>query len=154
MLNNSDAGIISFQMPHIEKTWTTKEIFEYFNVSINSNIANSGQIMATVNIMKKNSNSIKLVNLWNKALHDNPLLFTDHYNNQKSYFKENRYDQSPFSIIRKMHNTILLNDETWFVPFGNEDSLKYPFWATRIRDWFMEKENADKNSLENPVLTK
>jgi hypothetical protein len=67
-----------------------------------------------------------------KALYDNPLMFTDHYNNnQESYFKDNRHEQSIFSVIRKMHNPILLEDETWFNTFGNEKSLKYPFWATR-----------------------
>tara|TARA_B100001758_G_C18304522_1_gene554293 strand:+ start:221 stop:937 length:717 start_codon:yes stop_codon:yes gene_type:complete len=134
MLNNSDAGIISFQMDFPEKTYTTKEIFNYFNVDINSEIANSGQIQATVRIMKKNKNLINLINLESKTLYDNPLLFTDHYNNnQESYFKDNRHDQSIFSVIRKMYNPILLTDETYFLPFGNDKSLKYPFWATRKR---------------------
>jgi hypothetical protein len=132
IINKNDSGCISFQMPHIENVWTTKEIFKYFNVENNSNIVNSGQIVGGIQIIKKNLNSIKLVNLWNQTLYDNPLLFTDHYNiNQASYFKDNRHDQSIFSVIRKMHNIILLNDETWFVPFGNDESLKYPFWAIR-----------------------
>jgi hypothetical protein len=90
--------------------------------------------MATIQIIKKNPNSIKLINLWNQVLYDNPLLFTDYYNkNQNLYFRDNRHDQSVFSVIRKMHNPILLNDETWFVQFGSTESLKYPFWATRRR---------------------
>jgi hypothetical protein len=135
MLNNNDEGIISFQMSHLsEKKWTTKEIFTYFGLEPGGEIANRGQVQATTNIMKKNPNSIKCVNLWNETLYNEPLLFTDHYNkNQEYYFKDNRHDQSIFSVIRKMHNPILLEDETWFTPFGNEISLKYPFWATRIR---------------------
>tara|TARA_Y100000385_G_scaffold256105_1_gene282238 strand:+ start:26 stop:250 length:225 start_codon:yes stop_codon:yes gene_type:complete len=71
-----------------------------------------------------------------KTLHANPLLFTDCYNkNQKYPFKDHRHDQSIFSVIRKMSNTILLKDETWFGGrtggFGTGKSKKYPFWATR-----------------------
>jgi hypothetical protein len=132
MLNNSDGGVISFQMSHIEKIWTTKEIFTYFGLEPDGEIANGGQVQATINIMKKNPNSIKCVNLWNETLYNEPLLFTDHYNkNQEYYFKDNRHDQSIFSVIRKMHNPILLNDETYLVQFGCKESLKYPFWATR-----------------------
>jgi hypothetical protein len=121
-------------MDHIEKKWTTSEIFKYFNIEEDSEVKNSGQVMATIQIIKKNTNSIKLINLWNKVLYTNPLLFTDYYNNnQQSYFKDNRHDQSVFSIIRKIHNSIILNNETDFVSYGNEESLKYPFWATRLK---------------------
>jgi len=135
MLQRSDAGIFSFQMGYnLEKVWTVKEIFQHFNLDPDGEIANSGQNMATIQIVKKNSNSIKLVNLWNETLYANPILFTDHYNNaQESYFNENRHDQSVFSVIKKMHNTITLPDQTYFVPFGNAESLEYPFWATRFR---------------------
>tara|TARA_B100001063_G_C16720314_1_gene533156 strand:+ start:727 stop:1443 length:717 start_codon:yes stop_codon:yes gene_type:complete len=135
MLEDRSEGIISFQMTHLpEKLYTVKEIFEYFNVEINGEIANSGQIMATINIMKKNSNSLHIVNTWLHALESNSSLFTDEYNkNQKPYFRDNRHDQSVFSVLRKLNNTILLKDETYF-PFGNKESLKYPFWATRRRN--------------------
>lgn len=90
--------------------------------------------MATINIMKKNSNSLHIVNTWLHALESNSSLFTDEYNkNQKPYFRDNRHDQSVFSVLRKLNNTILLKDETYF-PFGNKESLKYPFWATRRRN--------------------
>jgi hypothetical protein len=134
LLNRSGEGIISFQLPHLEKIWTTKEIFNYFNVNINSEISNSGQILSGIRIMKKTKNLINLINIESKTLHNNPLLFTDYYNkNQENYFKDNRHEQSIFSIIRKMNNPILLNDETYFEPFGNKESLKYPFWAKRLR---------------------
>lgn len=135
MLNNSDEGIISFQTPHPEKKYTIKEIFNYFNISLDSEITNNRHILSTIRIMKKNTNLLHLINIESKTLYDNPLLFTDYYNKkQDPYFKDNRHDQSVFSVIRKMHNPILLDDETWFVPFGNKESLDYPFWATRKRN--------------------
>ena len=55
MLKNSNQCIISFQMSFFpEKKYTTKEVFEYFNLDSNSEIANSGQILDGVLIMKKN----------------------------------------------------------------------------------------------------
>jgi hypothetical protein len=137
MFHNNDSGIISFKMPHIEKFWTSKEIFQYFEIDNNLDIKNSGQIIANTIIIKKNPNSTMLIDLWNQVLLDNPLLFTDYYNtNQESYFKENRHDQSTFSVIIKIHESIaniIEKDESWFSPFGSEESLKYPFWATRLR---------------------
>ena len=137
MLNNSNEGIISFQMRSLlEKIWTTKEIFQYFNVDINGKIANSGQILDGILIMKKNKNVVNITNIWYNVIYNNPLLFTDYYNykNQKSYFKDNRHEQSIFSVIRKIHGSLVLRDETYFVPFGNDISLQYPFWATRKRE--------------------
>jgi len=134
LLKKSDKSIISFQMPHIEKIWTTKEIFNYFDIDLNSKIANTGQILDGILIMKKNKNLIKMNDIWFKVVYDNPLLFTDYYNKkQADFFKDNRHEQSIFSLIRKIHGSIILGDETWFVPFGNKESLKYPFWATRRR---------------------
>jgi hypothetical protein len=128
MLNNSEDGCISFQLKGLlENTFTIKEIFNHFGVIEDDEITKTGQIIAGILILKKNSNSVNLVNLWNKTLCENPLLFTDYYNtNQSSQFRDNRHDQSIFSVIRKMHKTTLLNDETL-------ESLKFPFWATRKR---------------------
>jgi len=132
MLNNSDKGIISFQMPHLEKIWTTREIFNYFNININHEYANSGQILDGILIMKKNKNLNIIIDEWYNVMNIEPLLFTDYYNkNQESYFKDNRHEQSILSLVRKKHGSIILTDETWFTSFGNKESLKYPFWATR-----------------------
>ena len=132
MINNSDKGIISFQMPHIEKKYTTKEIFNYFNIDINSEYANSGQILDGILIMKKNKNLNIIIDEWHNVMYDEPLLFTDHYNKiQESYFIDNRHEQSILSLVRKKHGSIILNDETWFQPFGNAKSQEFPFWATR-----------------------
>jgi hypothetical protein len=141
MLIKSEEGCISFQMTHhIEKKWTTKEIFEHFNIhSDSSDIIESGQIIATVRMFKKNANSINIISAWLNPLYQNPLLFTDHYNKsikniQSDIFVDNRHDQSVLSVVCKLYKTIVLEDETYFSDgFGSENSLKCPFWATRIR---------------------
>jgi hypothetical protein len=141
MLNDDGCdgcGCISFQMPHhAEDKWTTKEIFEYFNIHADSSdIRESGQFIATVRMFKKNANSMNIVSAWLNALYQNPLLFTDHYNknNQSVRFIDNRHDQSVLSVICKLYKTTVLEDETYFEEgFGSEKSLRYPFWKTTLR---------------------
>ena len=143
MLNDDDCGsdgtgCISFQMPHhAEDKWTTKEIFEYFNIHGCSNdIRESGQFIATVRMFKKNANSMNIVSAWLNALYQNPLLFTDHYNgsNQSVRFIDNRHDQSVLSVICKLYMTTVLEDETYFDGnFNSAIAREHPFWAARIR---------------------
>ena len=78
---------------------------------------------------------LKIINLLIKALYDDPLMYTDHYTqNQHPQFKENRHEQSLFSLLRKIHGSIVLDgDESFILPFGGQESMKYPFWASRIK---------------------
>jgi hypothetical protein len=138
MLKNSEEACISFQMPqHIEKKWTTKEIFEYLNIHSDSrDITETGQIIATVRMFKKNSNTKNIVSSWLNVLYYNPLLFTDYYNtdNQCDIFIDNRHDQSVLSVLSKLYNTIIMEDETFFEDgFDGQKARGCPFWATRIR---------------------
>lgn len=144
ILNNSSYGIISFQMTgkknfgslHVERNWTIKEIFDYFEVSLESEIALSGQYLDGILIMKNNDHLKKIIDLWLDCVFNNAKMFTDCYNAmQFEYFKGNRHEQSVFSLIRKIHGSVVIDsNETYVKPFGCEESLKYPFWATRIRN--------------------
>lgn len=134
LLNNSDKCTISFNLPFLEKCWTVKQIFNYFNTTTDGEFANSFQSVSCLIIMKKNKELQQILDEYKQLLDHDPLLITDHYNSgQETFFTENRHDQSIWSMLRKMHDTINLGDETWFEPFGNDESLKYPFWAMRIR---------------------
>jgi hypothetical protein len=134
MLNKTNTGFVSFIMPpYLEKDWATKEIFDYFNVT-NEKIKNSGQLHATVFIIKKCPNSLNIINDYFKTVYNYPELFTDCFNQkQASYFRDNRHGQSILSILRKKHGTVILYDEAWFPKYGEGESLKYPFWGTRIK---------------------
>jgi len=143
MLKNSKYGIMSFQMSgkigpgNLEKEnkWTNSEIFKYLDVSTNGEHANTGQYLGGILVMKKNEHLLKIINLLIKALDDDPLMFTDHYNtNQHPEFNENRHEQSLFSLLRKIHGSVVLDgDESFIVPFGGPESMNYPFWAARIK---------------------
>lgn len=134
-INESEFGMISYQMIHPEKYWTTEQIFEYFKLDKDSPIRESGQYLDGILIMRKCPHVEKLVDLWLKAVYDNALMFTDTYNGQQqAYFRDNRHEQSVFSVIRKLHGSVVIPDETWFDgQFYTGNSLNFPFWATRIR---------------------
>ena len=80
---------------------------------------------------------MEYLNRFDEIIEENPLLCTDEYNNngkQENYFKDNRHEQSVTSILRKkMGSVVIKRDESWCPPFGRGESLKYPFWATRLR---------------------
>ena len=128
ILNNSEHCNLSFIMHHLEKYWTTSQIFNYFDISMNSDIANSGQMMATCIGWKKNNCSFNLINLFFKTIDYDYKLISDAYNkiDQNEYFKDNRHDQSIFSILRKLHGAEILNDET-----ASCDGRYKPFGASR-----------------------
>jgi hypothetical protein len=138
MFENTEYGILSFQMQdQLEKYWTTREIFKYFNCDNDITILETGQYLGGVFIMQKNEHSKKYLQLFKECIEYDKNLITDVYNkngNQYPYFKDNRHDQSITSIIRKQIGSIVIpKDESWIVPFGNDNSLYYPFWATRSK---------------------
>ena len=145
MLENSNYGILSFQMSgnngpgglEKEKYWTIKEVFEYFNVKRDGYIGNSGQYIGGVLIMKKNKHLLQYMEQYMNIIYYKPLLCTDYFNetNQSNDFIDNRHEQSISSILRKIHGSVVIDgDESWMQPFGHGKSLKYPFWACRIRN--------------------
>ena len=133
MLDNSDQGIISFDLTHPENLYTNKACFKYFKYK--NRDRNKGQLLAGILIMKKNDLICKQINLWLKTVYENVNLFTDKLtNNENKNFKFHRHDQSVFSLIRKQFNPLIIKDETFFEDFNSDKARKYPFHATRIGD--------------------
>lgn len=138
MLKESDSGILTFQMhDQLEKWWTTKEIFEYFDLDPDGIEANSGQFVGGVFILRKNKNSEEYIKKLVGITLTQSNLYTDVNNlngRQMVWFKDNRHDQSISSLLRKKHGSIVIPiDESYIVPFGSEKSLIYPFWAKRSK---------------------
>lgn len=137
MLKKSKYGMLSFQMHnHMEKLWTVKEIFTYFKIDRESEIANSGQYLGGILFIKKCQHSVDYIGKMLSILNEDRNLFTDFYNNkdQASYFKDNRHEQSVSSVLRKiMGSEVIPRDETYFEKFGSKKSLSYPIWAMRSK---------------------
>ncbi len=123
MLRYSEFGFISFQLPHLEKEYTTKECFDALRIPNDSEIRDSGQINATALISKKCDHALAVVADFRRVLTLDPLIITDFYNkSQNTFFIDHRHDQSLLSILRKTHGSLLLQDETYFPIFANPKS--------------------------------
>ena len=132
MLENSDTPLLSFQMNHLpEKHYTTDKVFEHFGITFNSKIKNTGQIVGGIQFIRKCEYTKNIIKKWLDTLYQDSNLFTNYYKCTREDFRDNRHDQSIFSVIRKLYGSVYLEDETYFLKFGKYESLKYPFWATR-----------------------
>lgn len=135
MIKHNKYKIISFQLTHPERIWTTKEIFNLFNIPENHEIETSNQLVGGIIIMQKCDAVINIFKDCLDKIRNDHLLITDHYNSkQRAYFKDNRHDQSLLSVARKIHGTIILPDETWDKNFNSPHMKKFPFLATRKRN--------------------
>ena len=132
MVQESELGIISFELPHLETAYTKREVFDYFGSQ--AELENTNQLMATIVILKKCAHTQMLVDIWYNTLVKHRALFTDEMDEQgqAAAFIDHRHDQSIFSIIRKKFGSIVIPDETYFLDFVREGQL-YPLWATRLR---------------------
>ena len=134
MLNDSTFSHFRFEseQKHIEKFWTTKELFNYFNISLNSEISNSVQFEAGHMIFKNNNETKKYFETYKKTLLDDINLITDIYNEnpQIDQFIENRHDQSIFSLLSKIYGCVNIKNETQFKN-NPEQQYDYPFLSVR-----------------------
>ena len=135
MLNDSHYSIISFEIKnHIEREYTTKELFNNLNIDLESDIAKSEQYTAAILIMKKTDHLMLILNKCMELLNQDNNLITDLYNNtQESYFKDNRHDQSILSLIRKKYKSIVINDYNDDIKEINESNKHIPFMTSRKR---------------------
>ena len=129
IVNNSKFGILSFNLGHLEKTWTKMDIINYFGAH---DLLETGQLVGGIFILRKCVHTINLVEKWYKScceynlIDNSPSSITN-----DSSFIENRHDQSIFSVIRKKSGTEIICDETFFAPNWNINGYNYPIWATR-----------------------
>ena len=131
-VKNSQYGILSFELPRLEKCWTKMDLFEHLELN-QSNILNSNHIISTTFILRKCSHTTKLINEWFTVM-QNYHLIDDSQSVLKNdiAFIEHRHDQSVFSLLVKKYGAEIIPDETWYKNF-NKDAKTKPILATRIR---------------------
>lgn len=130
---------------HIENLWTSKELFDYFNIKLDSEHALSTQLEAGHMIFKKTDHTLEFLKSFHKVLEHDVELITDKYNStpQIKNFMETRHDQSIWSLLSKIEGSISVKNETDFR--GRQDKqYEYPFLAVRrkghgFRDRFLYK---------------
>lgn len=132
MCKTHESGIVSFQLPHLEKCWTKGDVSQYLGVSQND--VSSGQLVGGIFLIRKCKSTVDLVEKWYKTgciyrlLDDTPSIMPN-----DPEFKENRHDQSIWSILRKQHGSVILHDETYFRDWY-KDGISFPIWASRKRE--------------------
>lgn len=136
IVSADNSGVISFDLDSLtEEMYNTERVFEYFNIlKDDTSIRKTNQLMATILILRKCSNSVKLVNDYYQIAITQPSLFSDEHNEYKKQevYRGHRHDQSILSVLRKKHGSLIIPDET----YSATDYKKFahiPILSTRIK---------------------
>jgi hypothetical protein len=131
IVEKSDHGNIAFEMPYIEQDWTKGDIFEELKMNI-TQYGNTKQFAAGMIVMRKCTNTIKIVKDWYKYSQDYHLIDdSSSVSLNAPSFIENRHDQSIISLIRKKFVTVIISDGYFE---GHEEKKPCPFWPLRLRN--------------------
>ena len=90
---------------YYEQEYTKSDLFSFLKIPTSSSIRTSGQIWSGTMFLKKNLETINLLEKWLEISHvsnlidDSPSIENNHYR-----FVEHRHDQSIFSILCKIRN--------------------------------------------------
>ena len=134
IINSSEFG--NFRMEcepqYKEYQYTTRELFDYFNVSHSKKIKSGTQLQAGHMIFKKTKHTENYFKSYSELLKNDALLITDIYNSkeQDQGFIENRHDQSIFSLMTKIYGGEIIKNETEF-KHRPLDQYSYPFLSVR-----------------------
>ncbi len=118
----------------IEKNYTNKKLFDYFNIDLNSEIANTTQLQAGHQFYKKCDETFHYFQEYQKLIDFDVNLITDYYSSevQIDSFVEHRHDQSIFSLLSKKYSSYIIDNET---EFKNRPSEQYDFPFLSIRSY-------------------
>lgn len=134
MLRSSEAGTLMFEnlKENIEIKYTTKELFQYFKIDLNSNISRTTQLMGGHLMFKKNNHSEHVLNEFFKVIDFDDELISNYYDNsiQDDEFIANKNDQSILSLLSKTTGGISLENETFFEK-GSDLQKNFPFLSVR-----------------------
>lgn len=135
-ISQEDYDMMVFETSIPEKEYQKSDTIRFFNAQ---SLMNTGQIIATCIIIKKTDNSIKIIEEWKNICFEHKNLIDDSPQTnpeENPYFKDNRHDQSIFSLVIKKNQKILkVFDETFRV-INFENNIfepQFPFWGSRLR---------------------
>lgn len=86
-----------------ERVWTTADLLNHFGYTVDSPEAKSDQFAATFFGLRKNTRTLELIDKWRSTVDDFAHLCRDIPSVTPNHtdFRENRYDQSAFSLTLK-----------------------------------------------------
>ena len=84
---------------------------------------------ATHQLYQNNKHAKDTLNTIWGVLQKDMFIITDKYNKHNHHtFRDNRHDQSIFSVVKKLMGTVIIPDYSY--PPGN---TTFPFWSSRLR---------------------
>lgn len=147
IVENSQTGMLGFRSQEVsvngmpeglrfENEWTKGDVFDYFGVRNDKEITYSTQYEATAVFIRKNPVSMAFVDEWVNVIDNDFSLITDDPSRSPNLegFKENRHDQSIYSMLAKKYkiDSVSTNE---IIPLGGvmDWSIldKYPIQARR-----------------------
>lgn len=136
LLLKSQSGVLSPCFgPYTEYEWTRADLFDYVNRTYNTEgieiFENTLQYGAGQILFYKSDKSVDFVNKWYDIMTRHFELCTDApsaIQNHKK-FKENRHDQSAFSLLAKIYNVDYIEGKNG----GSLDKNNAPLYASQIR---------------------
>jgi hypothetical protein len=129
LLDESPMGVLGFQLPFEERRFTKGDVFQALDAW---RLKDTRQIMATVMLWRRSPESLGLAREW-LALAERYDLISDSPSvvPNDPAFVAHRRDQSLFSLLAKLREATLIDDETFFANW--DEAGAFPFWATRRR---------------------
>ncbi len=134
LMKKYNLDILPFALHFQEKKWTKRDAFILMECD-SPEYTNTPQIHATFAVFKKTNFTLAFLNEWLKYAQDRRIITNDPNkmgkNNYKG-FRENRHDQTIFSLLVKKHKLKYFRDPInfWFdVPLNikeNSRKQKYP----------------------------
>lgn len=95
--------IVCFNNGQVEKLWDKGDILDYFKVRDDENILNTEQIMTGIFFIRKNEYTSEIISKWQDIMFNHYNLIDDSpsISDNIEGFRENRHDQSVFSLLLK-----------------------------------------------------
>lgn len=116
IVEQSDTGMLAFQLTLLERSWSKGDLLDYFGVRGVSEIVDTSQIQAGAIFVKKSDCNLRFVLEWLRVFEerfdlvdDTPSLAPD-----LEGFVAHRHDQSVFSLLSKLRGIALLDAEEQF----------------------------------------
>lgn len=103
--NLSNNDIMGVSLSYQERQWTKNDIFRHFGVENNPKFTESSHICATLIFMKKSAKTIQIITEWLDIFKNHWNLVDDSPSQTPNHkdFRENRHDQSIWSMINKKY---------------------------------------------------
>lgn len=145
MTRKSSSKMLAVSESYPEKDWTKGDVFDYFGVRNVPEVTESEQIMSGHLFLEVCDASRHFVECWMKAVEDDPSLIDDSPSKSPNFpgFRENRHDQSIFSILCKTLGVATLPKSETHAPFGPDGKRDWtqmvdkPIWDGRWREIYL-----------------